>query len=100
MRLRTWAFCLNEAGQNLWRNPVLAVASITTTTVALLVLGVFLLLSVNVNAIATSIEGQVAVQAFDRLAREQIGAVLPQRDRKSTRLNSSHEVPSRMPSSA
>lgn len=64
MRLRTWAFCLNEAGQNLWRNPVLAVASITTTTVALLVLGVFLLLSVNVNAIATSIEGQVAVQAF------------------------------------
>ncbi len=64
MRLRTWAFCLNEANQNLLRNPVLAIASVTTTAVSLLVLGVFLLLSVNVNAIATSIESQVAVRAF------------------------------------
>ena len=64
MRLRTWAFCLNEANQNLLRNPVLAIASITTTAISLLVLGVFLLLSVNVNAIATSIESQVAVRAF------------------------------------
>ncbi len=64
MRLRTWAFCLNEANQNLLRNPVLAIASITTTAVSLLVLGVFLMLSVNVNAIATSVESQVAVRAF------------------------------------
>ena len=64
MRLRTWAFCLSEASQNLLRNPVLAIASITTTAVSLLVLGVFLLLSVNVNSIATSIESQVAVRAF------------------------------------
>ncbi len=64
MRLRTWAFCLNEANQNLMRNPVLAIASVTTTAVSLLVLGVFLLLSVNVNAIANSVESQVAVRAF------------------------------------
>lgn len=64
MRLRTWAFCLNEANQNLLRNPVLAIASVTTTAVSLLVLGVFLLLSVNVNAIANSVESQVAVRAF------------------------------------
>ena len=64
MKLRTWAFCLSEANQNLLRNPVLAIASVTTTAVSLLVLGIFLLLSVNVNAIATSIESQVAVRAF------------------------------------
>ena len=64
MRLRTWAFCLSEANQNLLRNPVLAIASITTTAVSLLVLAIFLLLSVNVNAIANSVESQVAVRAF------------------------------------
>lgn len=64
MRLRTWAFCLSEANQNLLRNPVLAIASVTTTAISLLVLGVFLLLSVNINSIATSIENQVAVRAF------------------------------------
>ncbi len=64
MRLRTWVFCLNEANQNLLRNPVLAIASVTTTAISLLVLGVFLLLTVNVNAIATSVESQVAVRAF------------------------------------
>ncbi|MDA8344316.1 MAG: permease-like cell division protein FtsX [Thermaerobacter sp.] len=64
MRLRTWAFCLTEANQNLLRNPVLAIASITTTAVSLLVLGVFLLLSANVNQITNTIENQVAVRAF------------------------------------
>ncbi len=64
MKLRTWAFCLSEANQNLLRNPVLAIASVTTTAVSLLVLGVFLLLSANVNQIANTIESQVAVRAF------------------------------------
>jgi cell division transport system permease protein len=64
VKLRTWAFCLSEANQNLLRNPVLAIASITTTAVSLLVLGVFLLLSANVNQITTNIESQVAVRAF------------------------------------
>jgi len=64
MRMRTWAFCLNEANLNLLRNPVLAIASITTTAVSLLVLGVFALLSLNINTITTSLENQVAVRAF------------------------------------
>jgi cell division transport system permease protein len=64
VKLRTWTFCLSEANQNLLRNPVLAIASITTTAVSLLVLGVFLLLSANVNSITTNIESQVAVRAF------------------------------------
>lgn len=64
MRLRTWSFCLSEANQNLLRNPVLAIASITTTAVSLLVLGMFLLLTANVNQITSNIENQVAVRAF------------------------------------
>ena len=35
-----------------------------------------------------------------RTEADQTGLGLIQRDRKSTRLNSSHEIPSRMPSSA
>lgn len=64
MRVRTWSFCLREAGQNMLRNPVATIASITTTAVSLLVLGTFLLLSMNVNSIASTIENGVAVRAF------------------------------------
>ena len=41
-------------------------------------------------------------QPFDGILvqAEQTGHLLVQLDRKSTRLNSSHEIPSRMPSSA
>lgn len=64
MRPRTWVFCLSEANQNLLRNPMQAIASVTTTAVSLLVLGVFVLLSANVNQITSTIESQVAVRAF------------------------------------
>lgn len=64
MRLRTWSFCLQEASRNMLRNPVVAFASITTTAVSLLVLGTFLLLSMNISHITSSVENGVAVRAF------------------------------------
>lgn len=64
MKLRTWTFCVREASQNMLRNPVVAVASITTTAVSLLVLGTFVLLSLNVSHVTASIESGVAVRAF------------------------------------
>ena len=39
-------------------------------------------------------------RALEVFHRDIVGAVVPSRDRKSTRLNSSHRLPSRMPSSA
>lgn len=59
-------FIATEAGQNVRRNPVMAIASITTAAISLLILGVFLLVSTNLNLWTHTVEGQVEVEAFFR----------------------------------
>ncbi len=66
MRLSTLGFIASEAVQNVRRNPVMAMASITTAAISLLILGVFLLVSVNLNLWTHTVEGQVEVEAFFR----------------------------------
>lgn len=64
MKIQSWKFYFSEASQNLRQNVVLALASISSAAVSLLVFGLFLALSLNVGNIATVMEGQVGIEAF------------------------------------
>jgi len=64
VKLRTFGYFFGSAGRSLLRNNWMTLASISTVAVSLLVLGVFLLVAVNVNAVAVNVEEQVQVTAF------------------------------------
>lgn len=64
MKLSSWKFYWSEAAQNIGRNLVLALASVTSAAVSLLVFGLFIALSMNVAQVAQVMEGQVGIEAF------------------------------------
>lgn len=55
---------LREGAKSLFRNGWMSVASITSIIVSLLILGVFMLLVLNVNAFADEADSQVQIKAF------------------------------------
>lgn len=61
---RTFGYFLQSAGSSLLRNSWMTLASIGTVAVALLVLGVFILLAVNIGAMAAQVEEQVELTAY------------------------------------
>lgn len=68
MKSRTLVRHLQEGGKNIIRNGWMTFASISAVTVMLLVVGAFLLLIMNVNHFATSLEEDVEVRVFIDLA--------------------------------
>lgn len=64
LKLRTWRFVASEAGQNIRRNPMMSLASISTATVSLLVLALFLLFSANLQNLGNNVENQLEIRAF------------------------------------
>jgi len=60
---RTFGYFFESAGKSLVRNSWMTLASISTVAVSLLVLGLFLLVAVNINSVAASVEGQLQVTA-------------------------------------
>ena len=116
MKLRTGEYFTQEVFRSLKRNNWMSFASVGTVAVSLFVLGVFLILVLNMNRLAATLESQVQISVYlqddlkqaDRedlqqdiahmqgiesiryVSREEAKARLADRDRKSTRLNSSH----------
>jgi len=83
VKARTFGYFFVSASRSLARNSWMTLASVSTVAVSLLVLGLFLLVAVNINAVAASVEGQLQVTAHlsdlssseaNRL-REQIQAI-------------------------
>ncbi|MBU9722259.1 MULTISPECIES: permease-like cell division protein FtsX [Bacillaceae] len=64
MKGRSLARHISEGGKNLIRNGWMTFASISAVTVMLLVVGAFLLLIMNVNHFASSLEEDVEVRVF------------------------------------
>lgn len=64
MRLRIWLYIFQEAFRSLKRNGWLNFAAAGTTAVSLLVLGIAILLVVNTNYIAKSVESNVEIMAY------------------------------------
>ncbi|WP_126428684.1 permease-like cell division protein FtsX [Brevibacillus marinus] len=71
MKLRTVGRHLREGAKNISRNGWMTFASVSAVTITLLILGVFLLLAMNVDHIAKSIEKQVEINVMlDLLAED------------------------------
>lgn len=72
MKIRTLGRHVREGVKNLGRNGWMTFASISAVTITLLILGVFLILALNVNHMAQTIEKQVEIRVFmDVLADKQ-----------------------------
>lgn len=64
MKIRTIGRHVREGVKNLSRNGWMTFASISAVMITLLILGVFLILALNVNHIAQTIEKQVEIRVF------------------------------------
>ena len=75
MKLQTIEYYFREVLVSMLRNRWMSFASISTVAVALFVLGVFLILVVNINKMAASLESQVQISVY-------INDSLPEEGRK------------------
>ncbi|MED1791064.1 ABC transporter permease [Brevibacillus nitrificans] len=64
MKIRTLGRHVREGVKNLGRNGWMSFASISAVTITLFILGVFLVLAMNVNYFAQSVEKQVEIRVF------------------------------------
>ncbi|KUK09436.1 MAG: Cell division protein FtsX [Caldanaerobacter subterraneus] len=74
MLFRNFRYFIKEGFSNLARNRLMTVASVTSVMAALVILGMFLLIILNVNHMAYQVESQLELKAFlkDDLSGEQI----------------------------
>lgn len=64
MKFSTLGRHTREGFKSIWRNGWMAFASITSIFISLLILGVFILLALNMNAMASQIESQVQIRVY------------------------------------
>jgi cell division transport system permease protein len=64
MRISTTARHFREGGKNVIRNGWMSFASISSISISLFILGIFLLLTLNVNYLAEQIESQVEIRVY------------------------------------
>lgn len=64
MNVRSWGYVLSAATSSIRKNGLMSAASISTVAVSLLVLAIFLLLAVNLEHMATTLESQVEIRAY------------------------------------
>jgi cell division transport system permease protein len=64
MSLRAWLNALKDSVRSMTASPVMSLASMATVAVSLLVLSVVLLLAVNLEFMASSVESQVEIKAY------------------------------------
>lgn len=64
MKVRTINRQFKEGLTGLWRNRVMSLASISSVTAVLLVLGLFLMITLNMSSIIVSVESDVEIKAF------------------------------------
>ncbi|MGN7472263.1 permease-like cell division protein FtsX [Brevibacillus sp. SAFN-007a] len=64
MKIRTLGRHVREGVKNLGRNGWMSFASVSAVTITLFILGVFLILAMNVNYFAQSVEKQVEIRVF------------------------------------
>jgi len=62
MKLRTYKYFIKQSGKSIWRNKVMSLASIGSVMSALLVIGIFLILVLNVDYLAAKLESQVEIK--------------------------------------
>ncbi|MGO4375314.1 permease-like cell division protein FtsX, partial [Paenibacillus sp. MCAF20] len=71
MKLSTILRHMREGAKNIIRNGWMSFASMSSMFISLFILGVFLLLALNVNAMADQIESQVQIRVYLQLNVDQ-----------------------------
>ncbi len=64
MKIRTIKHFTKEAFSGIWRNKLMTLASISTVSSCLIIFGIFILLSTNLNFIAKQLEETLEIKAF------------------------------------
>ncbi|MDI6824308.1 MAG: permease-like cell division protein FtsX [Bacillota bacterium] len=64
MKLRTWGYLLRETAHGIRTGRLMALASVSTVAVSLLVLGLFLALVLNLGRMMAQVESEVQIRAF------------------------------------
>lgn len=74
MKIRTWEYFIRETFISLKRNNWMSFASICTVALSLLILGMFLIIILNLNHMAGTLESQVQVNVYleDELSDEEM----------------------------
>lgn len=77
MKIRTFGYYIKEALKSMQRNGLMTLASISTVTLSLFILGIFLCGVVNLNNMASTLENQVQISVYlkDGLTTDQIMSV-------------------------
>ncbi|MDF2501806.1 MAG: ftsX [Anaerosporomusa subterranea] len=77
MKIRTVEYFVRAAFSSLRRNGLMSVASITTVALSLLILGMFLIMVLNLNNMASVLESQVQISVYlnDNLKESEIRAL-------------------------
>lgn len=76
MRIRTVEYFIREAVASLRHNGLMSIASVSTVALSLLILGMFLIMVLNLNNMASALESQVQISVYlqdslnDKEARE------------------------------
>jgi cell division transport system permease protein len=55
---------IRDAGQSLRRNSLMSLASIISMTAALIILGIFLVITMNIRQITKHVEGNLQIQVY------------------------------------
>ncbi|MBQ9365441.1 MAG: permease-like cell division protein FtsX [Schwartzia sp.] len=90
MKIRTSEYIITEVFHSLKRNSWMAFASVGTVAVSLFVFGMFLIIVMNMNRMAVSLESQVEISVYleDRLTDSEIKAI----DKKINEMNGVNSV--------
>ena len=74
MKIRTFKYYIKEAVKSMRRNGLMSLASISTVTLSLFILGVFACGVVNLNNLASHLESQVQISIYlkDNLTTPQV----------------------------
>lgn len=64
VKLRTCKYYIRESFKGFFRNKFMSLASVTSVTATLLVIGIFIILALNVDFLASSFESQVELKVF------------------------------------
>ena len=64
MKIRTFEYFIKEAVDSLRRNRLMSFASICTVALSLLILGMFLIMVLNLNNMASTLESQVQISVY------------------------------------
>jgi cell division transport system permease protein len=64
MKFRNVAYYVKEATTGIWRNRLMSLASVIVVVLTLLILGAFILINLNIQAITEEIKNQVEIVAY------------------------------------